>query len=81
MASFSKWLDVLVEEKGIDPEQVLEVPGPSGPNMIPVACLMDAMKGAAPNEQAGIKQMLVKLDFLNQPIVPYFAHLAKAIAL
>lgn len=81
MTSFTKWLDTLIDEKGIDLGQVLEVEGKSGLNCIPVECLVDAIKTAPAHEQAGIKSTIVRLDFLNQPIVPYFRHLAQAIAL
>lgn len=78
--TFNKWLDTFVSEKGIDLEQVLEVEGPSGTNWIPVACLLDVMKQAPKHEQAGIKTMIVKIDFRNGDVLHYFKHLAKAIA-
>ncbi len=78
--AFCTWLDTFLDEKGIDLEQVLEAEGPSGTNWIPVQCIVDLMKQTSSSEQAGLKTMLVKLDFANRPIVPYFAHLAKAVA-
>lgn len=78
---FKVWFDRFLAEKGIDLERVLEVEGPSGLNCIPVACLVDTIKSAPAHEQAGIKAVIVKLDFLNQDVMGYFNHLAKAIAL
>lgn len=77
---FEKWLDVFLSEKGIDLEHRFLVDGPSGENSIPVACLVDAIKAAPKHERDGIKGMMVRLDFVNAPILPYLAHLAKAIA-
>lgn len=75
-----RWLDTFLEEKGIDSEMVLKVEGPSGTNWMPVGVLVDAIKSAPAHEQAGIKAMLVKIDFRNAPVKPYLEHLAKAIA-
>lgn len=79
--SFAKWLDTFLEEKEIDPEEVLEVKGKQwGTNYIPVGVLVQAMKQAPKHEQEGIKTMLVKIDFHNAPVRPYLAHLGQAIA-
>jgi len=79
--AFNQWLDTFVDEKGIDPEQLLEVDGPSGLNLIPVGVLVDAIKGAPATERAAIKDMIVRIDFANGDVLPYFQHLAQAIAL
>ena len=79
--NFVTWLDTFVAEKGIDLEQIMEVQGPTGTNWIPVETLVDAIKTAPKNEQNGIKDMLVRIDFVNGDVLDYFKHLAKAIAL
>lgn len=79
--TFTKWLDTFTAEKGIDMEHVLTVKGASGDNMIPVGCVIDAIKSAPAREQNAIKAMIVKIDFHNAPVLPYFAHLAQAIAI
>jgi hypothetical protein len=78
---FANWLDTLIEEKGIDLEQGFTVEGPSGPNYMMYENVVDAIKGASANEQAGIKNMLVRIDFANGDIRHYFRHLAQAIAI
>lgn len=78
---FNKWLDTLIEEKEIDDTIVFEKPGPSGANFIPLAMVLEAIKGAPDHEQRGIKTMLVKIDFVNGNIVDYFNHLADALAI
>jgi hypothetical protein len=78
---FTKWLDTFIAEKGIDTETVLTVEGASGANYIPLGCLVDAIKSAPATEQRAIKHTIVRLDFINAPVLPYFGHLARAIAL
>ena len=78
--SFKNWIETFIDEKGIDAEQVLVVEGKSGPNHIPVGCLVEAMLQAPANEQRGIKDMIVRIDFRNGDVLHYFRHLAQAIA-
>jgi len=78
--TFNTWLDTFLSEKGIDLETVVEAEGPSGTNFIPVACLVELMKGAPKSEQVGIKTMLVRIDFANASVLDYLKHLAKAVA-
>jgi hypothetical protein len=79
---FAKYIEVFLSEKGIESEELMEVEGPSGRlNMIPVGCLVEAMKSAPAHEQAGIKKMLVLIDFKNGNVRHYLKHLAQAIAL
>lgn len=79
--NFNNWLDTFIEEKGIDLEHTLTVNGPSGTNQIPVGCIVDLMKSAPAREQAGIKSMIVRIDFANGDVLDYFAHLARAVAM
>ena len=81
MASFNRWIDTFLDEKGIDGEEVLEVEAPDGTeNCIPVGCLVDAFKGTTAAEQRAIKSTLVKIDFVNGDVRHYLRHLARAIA-
>jgi hypothetical protein len=77
---FNEWLDVFLDEKNLDAEEVIVVEGPSGPNHLPIGVLVEHIKIASVKEQCGIKEMLVKLDFHNADIRLYLKHLAKAIA-
>ena len=79
--TFNKWLDTLVEEKGFDLDEIIEVEGARGTNFIPLECLIEAIKSAPEDERTAIKTMIVRLDFLNQDIMGYFRHLAQASAL
>jgi len=79
--TFTKWFTTFVSEKAINVDRIIEVDGPSGLNMMPVAVLIEAILAAPANEQAAIKTMLVKIDFANAPVAPYFDHLARALAI
>jgi len=81
--TFDVWLDTLIAEKGIDPNTVVEAEGPSGPNFIPVAAVVAAIKATGTDEQRRIKSTLVRIDVCapgQKPVVDYLAHLAQAIA-
>lgn len=77
---FNKWLDTFVEEKGIDLEKTFEVNGPNGWNLIPVGCIIEAIKETVGQEQAKIKNTIVKIDFMNGDVYHFFNHLAGAMA-
>lgn len=82
--TFNKWIDTFISEKGIDLEDTVTAMGDFGENIIPVGCLIDAMKSAPANEQAAIKNMMVKIDFVapgRKPVMDFLEHLAKAIAI
>ncbi|ADL71077.1 hypothetical protein SEQ_HALENA_125 [Mycobacterium phage Halena] len=83
MAAFAKWIDTFIEEKGLDPSHTftIETPGGKwGTHFIPLEVVVDIAKGVSANEQLTIKNTLVRLDVCNQPVLPYFEHLAKALA-
>ncbi len=77
---YAKWLDTLVSEKGIDTEELLEIEGNSGTNLMPLSVVLNTIKGANIVEREGIMSMLVKIDFKGGDILDYFKHLAKALA-
>ena len=79
MGNIGNWLDVFVDEKELDREQLFEVDGPSGLNIILLGVVVDTIKIAAPQEQTAIQQRLVQLDFLNQDVTDYLRHLAGAL--
>ncbi|RKY69345.1 MAG: hypothetical protein DRQ02_01410 [Candidatus Latescibacterota bacterium] len=78
---FAIWLDTFLAEKEINIEaHVFCKQGPSGPNYIPLAVVIEFMKLTGQEEQNKIQMMLVKLDFANAPIIPLLDHLAGALA-
>ena len=76
---FNKWIDTLIEEKGIDLESTFEIETPDTWHLIPYGCVIEAIKAAPAHEQQGIKTTLVKIDFANGDIKHYFRHLAQAL--
>ena len=79
-SAFNKWLDTFIEEKGIDLEQVIEIKTETNTHYFEVGNIVDNIKATTPEEQAGIKDMIVKIDFHNGEVVDYFRHLAHALA-
>jgi len=76
-----EWLDTFIKEKGIDLEEAFTVEGESGTNFMTVGMVVEAIKSAPITEQYAIKAMIVRMDLHNASIVPYFKHLARAIAI
>jgi hypothetical protein len=79
--AFTRWLDTFVSEKGLDTEQTFDKEGPSGLNVIPLGCVIEAIKSAPAHEQAAIKATIVKIDYRNGDVLHFFGHLAGALAL
>mgnify|MGYP003693749811 CR=1 FL=1 len=49
-------------------------------NAIPLGVVIEHMKIAPATEQDVIKRTIIRLDFTNADVVPFFKHLARAIA-
>ena len=79
-SAFNKWLDTFIEEKGIDLEQVIEIKTEDNTHYFEIGNIIANIKATTPEEQAGIKDMIVKIDFHNGDVVDYFRHLAQALA-
>lgn len=79
-SAFNKWLDTFIEEKGIDLEQVIEIKTEDNTHYFEIGNIIANIKATTPEEQAGIKDMIVKIDFYNGDVVDYFRHLAQALA-
>jgi len=74
---FNKWLDTFIEEKGIDLEEYFEIDN----NLIPYGVIIEHIKITSNEEQKQIKNMLVRIDFVNGDVKQYLRHLGQAIAL
>lgn len=77
---FSKWIETLVEEKGLDLESTFEFQDQNGANVMPYGVVVEAAKIASPAEQAQIKNMLVLIDFKNGDIRHFLRHLGMGLA-
>jgi len=78
--NFNTYIDTFIDEKGLNRDYTFEVEGTSGTNWIPLEVVVEHMKIAPKHEQAQIKTMIVKIDFMNGNVMHFFNHLAKAIA-
>lgn len=79
-SAFNNWLDTFIEEKGIDLKQVIEIKTETNIHYFEVGNIIDNIKSTTSEEQAEIKDMIVKIDFYNGDVVDYFRHLAQALA-
>jgi len=78
--TFNKWLDTLIEEKGLDPEMTFQVQGVTYTHIIPLGAVVEQLKVEDHQVQQQFKTKAVQIDFLNGDLVPFFKHLAKGMA-
>lgn len=79
MTAFLKWFERFLEEKNL-PYASWELEDSNGvTNFIDNDVVIEAIKGAPAREQAGIKNMIVKIDFCDGDVNDYFKHLAGAL--
>ena len=79
--TFNKWLDTLVEEKGLDPEMTFVVPGVEyDQHIIPLGAVVEQLKVEDHQVQQQFKTKAVQIDFANGDLVPVFKYLAKGMA-
>ena len=76
-----KFLETLLEEKGIDIETPIEIEGESGINFMEVGTVVEHILIAPKHEQTKIKDILVKIDFQNGDILHFIKHLARALVI
>ena len=78
---FSQWIDTFLEEKEIDQDQMVEVKGRSGMNIMPLSAIIKTAKGCPADEKRDIKRILVEIDFKNGDVMHFFRHISQAVAL
>lgn len=73
---FDKWLDVFLEEKGIE-DRMFEIEHEGMIHLVEQEVLIDFIK-SMPNEmKRKMKDQFVIIDFKNGDVVHYLNHLAK----
>ena len=77
---FGKWLETFISEKNINKEEMFTVEK-TQVNYMNYGVVIESILNACKEEQRAIKNMLVKIDFLNGDIKDYLRHLAVAIAI
>jgi len=77
--AFKKWFDTFLEEKNL-PLANWHLTAPNGiVHQISSEVVIEAIAGAPAVEQAGIKNMIVRIDFANGDVNDYFRHLGQAL--
>ncbi len=77
---FNNWLDIFLEEKGIDLEEQFTLKDSEGTeHFMSLAVVVEHIKIAPEHEQKAIKDMIVRIDFANGKVEDFFKHLAQAI--
>lgn len=79
-----KYLNTLLNEKGISQERVLEVNGSSSfgacTNFIPIFVIVDYISTLPIDIQNKVRNTFVKIDFHNGNVIDLLIHIAKGMA-
>ena len=73
MSTFNDWFLTFLEEKAIDLSEFVRI---AGKGHAPLGAVCSVITGCTSSEQAGIRKMLVELDFRNGDCVDYLKFLA-----
>jgi hypothetical protein len=76
--TFTKWFDTFLEEKNLAP-QSWEIQHAGVTHFIDSTVIIEAIQNAPAHEQAAIKNMIIRIDFVNGDVNDYFKHLAKGL--
>lgn len=76
--NFTKWFNTFLEEKNLG-YQCWTIESGDQSHVIDSDVVIEAIKSAPAHEQNKIKDMLVRIDFVNGNVNDYFKHLAKAL--
>lgn len=79
MNAFEKWFDTFVAEKNI-PYASWEIEANGTTHFIDNDVVMEHIRLTKGHEAAGIKDILVKIDFHNGDVNHFFKHLATGLA-
>ena len=79
MSTFNTWFNTFTAEKEIPYASWELVSNDGTTHMIDNDVVIETIKTAPAHEQAGIKNILVKIDFANGDVNHFFKHLAQAL--
>lgn len=77
--NFNTWIDRFLKEKEIDKYEMFTIERNGTKHIFEIGHIVDTMKITSKQEQNAIKDMLVKIDFLNGDVRDYIKHLANAL--
>lgn len=78
--TFSEWIEIFIDEKGIDRERMIDIDLENSFHMIPVGSVIEQLKAESDGTQAQAKDILVKIDFRNGDVMHFFGFLAEKMA-
>ena len=79
--NFNGWLETFIEEKEINTARVFEFIENGEWNYMPLEVVLEFIQNIPEDQQATIKDTIVKIDFHNGDVYHYFEYLAKGIAI
>ena len=77
---FKEWLNTFIEEKEIDLDLPFEITKNGNLNIMSYKTIYEHILITTVEEKKKIKDMIVKIDFLNGDVLNFFRHLGNAIA-
>ena len=78
--NFKLWLDTFIDEKELPMEDTFTVDKNGTMNIMSYKTIYEHMLIANDQEQEQIKNMIVKIDYMNGNILNFFQYLGKLIA-
>lgn len=79
MMTNKTWFDRFFDEKGIDRDDTFEIKSEDNVHIVEYGYVINCIKQTGSNEKAKIKDMLVRIDFVNGDVKNYLRHLAQAL--
>ena len=80
MNNFKNWLDTFIDEKDLPMEDTFTIDKNGTMNIMSYKTIYEHMLIANDQEQEQIKNMIVKIDYMNGNILNFFQYLGKLIA-
>ncbi len=77
--TMKKYLETLLDEKGIDRESFIEIDEADCFRLIPYQCIIEFICIQEIEVQNKIKKQLIKIDFINGDVKSYFNNIAEGI--
>ena len=80
MNNFKNWIDTFIDEKDLPMEDTFTIDKNGTMNIMSYKTIYEHILIANDQEQEKIKNMIVKIDYMNGNILNFFQYLGKLIA-
>ena len=80
MNNFKNWIDTFIDEKDLPMDDTFTIDKNGTMNIMSYKTIYEHMLIANDQEQEQIKNMIVKIDYMNGNILNFFQYLGKLIA-